>query len=156
MQEYAQISKFYLKRNWREKENVITFICSCISQKRRPDKRQSISRDEVHFYKGQGQKETFIQMKRRIRKKPTCISSQKEISGTSLDQPEKTNHIFLIQKGSNSKHRKIKRLNIDSCRFRVRFILNQKSQCFECSQKSIWVHNHQPDTHQSTKVIYIY
>ena len=59
MQDYAQFSKFYLKRNWREKENVITFICSCISQKRQPHSRQSISGAEGHFCKEQKQKETF-------------------------------------------------------------------------------------------------
>ena len=156
MQDYAQFSKFYLKRNWREKENVITFICSCISQKRQPHSRQSISGAEGHFCKEQKQKETFINKKRRIRRKTTFRTSKKEISGTSIDEPQKAKQIFRIQKEVLFKHRKTKRINCDSWKFRVRFILNQKLDLFECSEKSIWVHNHQPDAHLTTEVTFLY
>ena len=108
MQDYAQFSKFYLKRNWREKENVITFICSCISQKRQPHSRQSISGAEGHFCKEQKQKETFINKKRRIRRKTTFRTSKKEISGNKFIIP------FLYLRARNKKRNIVDLLSLKS------------------------------------------
>ena len=147
VQDYVFLSKYNLKRTAPNRKNIITFVCTCNSQKRNVpnfmDKnleKQTIFDEKIFDTTTIGDSTT-----------PTQISSS-QVMATSFDQiDDSMEKIFLSQKRINSKERKIKRHNVQRCSFRLKFKQNKLTQTFQFSSHTFPHHNHPPDK-SSTEV----
>ena len=112
IQDFIYISRYNLKRNKISNRNVLTYVCSCISQKR-------------------------------MNNKP------------NLNDIEMNND----KTETSSLKRNVKRDNVQSCHFRIRFkkTINTEAHHYVLVLSANLIHNHPPDKSKNKEVIiYIY
>lgn len=151
------LSKYNLKRNQSNKKNVITFVCTCNSQKRfNPKVNVKKLEEPMIFDKNCDDNSSTITISDSELQTQIFSSQSMEPSSDQIDDSLEKN--FLLQKRRKSKERQIKRHNIYPCTFRIKFKFNQHKQRFQFVSKTFPHHNHPPSKSNSkvSDVIYIY
>ena len=128
IQNFILVSKYNLKRINSNRKDLITFCCSCASRK-------------------------VPLIKKKNRKKSDSNLASMKFSDNDIFYNNNENEINVF---NFVKKRKIKRLNVDACTFRIKFKFNFEGNYFSFKTTKNLIHNHIPNFTNDYKVIYIF